>query len=285
MRPTVEDTLKAIGAIDGQRAELFSTRTRDNEVQVWRDPMTRVIYLSNFYLGDDHYKNGAYRSNESGWDFQAFKDTQRRVRDFDYLYFGKSVLDFGCGHGDFLSSIQSQTISVTGIEIQDSLRDALDARGIGNAASISDVSGRFHAIFMFHVLEHLPDPATTLADLKTRLESSEGSLVIEVPHARDILLDDLACEPFKKFTLWSQHLVLHTRDSLERLLRYVGFKEVDVFGVQRYGLSNHLQWLGKGRPGGQRGRLSLMETPALFAEYSRALAAKDRTDTLIAIAR
>ena len=89
---------------------------------------------------------------------------------------------------------------------------------------------------------------------------------------------------FIDFTLWSQHLVLHTRESLTLLLKDAGFKNVVITGIQRYGISNHIHWLKNKQPGGHRSVLSAMETPDLKASYENALARIDATDTLVAIA-
>ena len=88
-----------------------------------------------------------------------------------------------------------------------------------------------------------------LGELHSIFESDEGTLVVEVPHARDFLITQLQCESFTNFSLWSQHLVLHTRDSLQKLLSAAGFVDIHIIGVQRYGLANHLTWLSEGKPG------------------------------------
>ena len=116
-----------------------------------------------------------------------------------------------------------------------------------------------------------------------RLQSC-GYVLIEVPHANDFLLNYLACDEFKQFTLWSQHLVLHTRESLRKTLEFVGFKNVKIEGVQRYPLSNHLNWLANGKAGGHKSPLSSIESDVLFDAYQNALAKIDANDTLVALA-
>lgn len=81
-----------------------------------------------------------------------------------------------------------------------------------------------------------------------------------------------------------QHLVLHTRESLRLFLADAGFRDIQIAGVQRYGLANHLTWLSRGEPGGHRTTLAAFETPALGEAYADALARIDATDTLVAIA-
>ena len=72
---------------------------------------------------------------------------------------------------------------------------------------------------------------------------------------REIFLSGLRNLEFQKFTLWSQHLILHTRESLiPDFCQPLGFDDVIVDGVQRYPLSNHLGWLSTGAPGVHKSR-------------------------------
>ena len=105
-----------------------------------------------------------------------------------------------------------------------------------------------------------------------------------MPHARDFLISNLRLQEFIDFTLWSQHLVLHTRDSLRLLLADAGFNNIVIQGVQRYGVSNHLHWLSTKKPGGHRSLISALETPELQLAYQNALSKIDATDTLTVIA-
>lgn len=283
MNSRVRDTLSGIGAIDAGRLLLLSDRTRDREVPVWMDPVTGVIFVDDFYVGDHEYESGQYRGDPSVLDYQDLVDTRRRIADFEKFYYGRSILDFGCGSGSFLRGVRQNTSSVCGIELQTSFRDALVSEGIPCYADLRDV-GSIDVAFMFHVLEHLPDPLSTLTALRQKISTPHGYLVVEVPHARDFLIR-LGNRAFLDFTLWSQHLVLHTRDSLQRLLAAAGFTSVEIQAVQRYGTANHLRWLADGRPGGHREPFSLLESPDLVRAYSNALASMDATDTLIAIAR
>jgi len=55
-------------------------------------------------------------------------------------------------------------------------------------------------------------------------------------------------EKFKKFTFWSEHLVLHNRFSLAAFLDSANFKNTVISGFQRYNLANHLHWLKEKKP-------------------------------------
>jgi len=212
-------------------------------------------------------------------------DTARRVGAFRKFHVGRNVLDFGCGAGDFLRAIEPTAGSVCGVELHRLYSERLNMDGIQCFTDTAEIPSLVDTIFMFHVLEHLPDPLMELIELRKILDLQNGALIIEVPNANDFLISQLACQPFIDFTLWSQHLVLHTKDSLHRLLVAAGFVDVQIAGVQRYGIANHLTWLSEAKPGGHSGNLSLFQTETLSQAYEAALAAQDCTDTLIAIAR
>ena len=181
--------------------------------------------------------------------------------------------------------VQPHCNEVIGIELLQNYVDELNALGIACTNSLDVIEdGSLDVIVSFHVIEHLPNPIDTLNDLMRKVASG-GQILIEVPHANDFLLSSVACEEFKQFTLWSQHLVLHTRDSLRKTLEYVGLEDIQIEGVQRYPLSNHLNWLANGKAGGHKSPLSVLDSDVLFDAYQHSLARIDATDTLVAIAK
>ena len=57
--------------------------------------------------------------------------------------------------------------------------------------------------------------------------------------------------------------MLHTRDSLERLLAFCGFIDITVQSAQRYSLANHMNWMQNDLPGGHKTLLSVLENKTL----------------------
>ena len=141
----------------------------------------------------------------------------------------------------------------------------------------------FDVITLFHVFEHLLEPLDALRVIHSKMVGG-GRLVIEVPHANDFLITSLNLDAFKAFTFWSEHLILHTRESLEILLREAGFLDVCETAHQRYPLANHLYWLAEGKLGGHKEWPFLVNTE-LDSAYQSKLAQLDNTDTLIVAAR
>lgn len=210
-------------------------------------------------------------------------DARRRARFFGHYIQGRDWLDVGCGDGGGLEVMGPLAASATGIEPNDRMRAEGRARGVVVEASIQALGERrFDVITLFHVFEHLPDPVAELIRLRALLRPG-GRLLIEVPHARDALLTLYDCEAFRRFTLWSEHLILHTRDTLARLITEAGFCDVTIKGIQRYPAANHLYWLRQGKPGGHSA-WAMLDDPALEQAYANTLQSLDMTDTLVAVA-
>lgn len=284
-------TLEKLGLTSKESRVLYSERTRDIEnLKVWKDSKSGVIYIDDFYSGEATYVDGVYRDEleillKTGkQDFEKNSDAQRRFASNLKFVAGKKIADFGCGSGEFLKLAQPYCSYAVGLELQQNYVDELNANGVlctNDLKTIKDKS--LDRIVSFHVIEHLPNPIETLAELRNKVVSG-GQILIEVPHANDFLLSTVNCDLFKQFTLWSQHLILHTRESLFKTLDFAGFEEIQIQGIQRYPISNHLNWLASGKPGGHKSQLSSLDSDALHDAYQNSLARINATDTLVATA-
>lgn len=292
MTTSIFETLKKLDlASEGTRV-LFNNRTRDRDnLKVWKDIESGVIYIDDFYTGDATYISGSYRNEKTeridntNYDFEKITDAERRVKQNLRFVAGKKIADFGCGSGDFLKLVKPCCEEVTGIELQQDFIEHLNHYGIKCINDINHLEDKsLDTIVSFHAIEHLPNPLEVMSALIRKVKSG-GNIIIEVPHANDFLLSRVSCEEFKQFTLWSQHLILHTRKSLQKMLQHLGLKEIIIEGVQRYPLSNHLNWLSTGTPAGHKKLLSVLDSDILFSSYQSSLARIDATDTLVARAK
>jgi hypothetical protein len=122
---SIRKTLIRIGAINDKRVELLSSKTRDNPtLSVYRDSVSSVIFIDDYYVGDDEYFSGEYRKQPKpliktiGRDYEDITDSERRFKAYRQFITAKDICDFGCGAGSFLKLSQSVAKSVNGIELK-----------------------------------------------------------------------------------------------------------------------------------------------------------------------
>jgi len=288
----IYSTLHKLNIINKNNIEVFSRKTRDNnKLKVYRDKKSKVIFIDNFYIGMEEYQLGKYKNKlvpsleTTKRVYEDFTDSNRRIKKYFQFFADKDICDFGCGPGTFLKKAKPYAKSIYGIEPQEDLNLLINNSNIRCYKSLEKFNKKMDTFFLFHSFEHLPDPFKTLKVMRSKLKKNHnGKIVIEVPHAKDFLLDTLSLESFKNFTLWSQHLVLYTRESLNIILSEAGFKNIVIEGIQRYNLANHIHWLRYNKPSGHKEILSILENEEINTSYSNALSRIDANDTLIAIA-
>lgn len=142
------------------------------------------------------------------------------------------VLDVGAATGEFVDEARHAGHQAEGIELSSSAREeAMTKLGISlSGANVDELSERsaYDVIHMNHVLEHMPNPLTTLHSCR-RLLKPRGLLVVEVPQQ---ILNDL--DRLKRvlpgartpsFTTYSlHHTYFFTPATLARLLAAAGFE-------------------------------------------------------------
>ena len=196
----------------------------------------------------------------------------------------KKICDFGCGYAGFLSLAKNKTKKLFAVELNNFFLDYLNKNkeyiSINN--DINKFDNNFDVVTMFHVLEHLPNQLDTLINIRNKL-NTKGKLIIEVPHSKDFLLEKLDLPEYKNFIFWSEHLVLHTKDSLISFLKKAGFKKIKVSFSQRYGFTNHLNWFLNKKPGGHD-LFNDIYNEKFDQNYKHHLETNELTDTIIAIA-
>ncbi|OGV63236.1 MAG: hypothetical protein A3K19_13060 [Lentisphaerae bacterium RIFOXYB12_FULL_65_16] len=281
--------LRSLGVCAADSVEEFYPRVRDRaDVAVLRCRRSGVIFLSR----TDHLAPSRHLATEglNYWNtktreeavLSCLADDRRRASFLMPWVANKRWLDFGTGVGGLLDLLVDHAAAAYAVEPQPGPRRMLQDAGYQVFAGLEDVTVEaLDVVTMFHVLEHLVDPVGVLKALRVRLVPG-GRIVVELPHARDFLVTFLDNEAFKAFTFWSEHTVLHTRESLRLTMEAAGFTHVVVEGVQRYPISNHLHWLAKGKPGGHQ-CWGMLDTPEMNMAYAQMLNRLDFTDTLIAI--
>jgi SAM-dependent methyltransferase len=195
----------------------------------------------------------------------------RKEREWLPWYGQGRLLDFGCGSGSWLARMQRQGWDVTGVEMSAEAaergRKELGVPILTGTLPHRDLASRqFDVITMWNSLEHVHEPAETLAEAR-RLLAPEGKLLVSVPN--------LASLSFRWFgEAWygldlPRHLVHFTPDTLTRMLRLAGFQPGLVRMIRR---ASWLRWsaelASRARRGGCWGWLRGKAVSRLATWYS-----------------
>lgn len=284
------DLLFQFGLSDKNTLEIFNRSTRDiADLNVLKCTRSGVIVLERNMMPGEYYENniqytnefkGKVKTTEGLIESQPLEDDIRRFEAYKNSIKGSSHLDFGCGRGGFIQLSDQVSKKSVGLELNQINREYLNSVGVHCVSEISELNGdMFDLITLNHVFEHLNDPINTLLALQEHLRD-DGVIIIEVPHARDLLLETFSLESFKNFTFWSEHLILHTRQSLEVFAANSGLQAKKIEGFQRYPISNHYNWLLNGQPSGHEVFREL-SCNDFHKHYEKLLDGIDQTDTLI----
>lgn len=133
-------------------------------------------------------------------------------------------LDIGCATGRFLVELQKRGWEAVGIEPSPAAAEAARSQGFEvTTGTLDDVrfeAGRFDAVFLWMVLEHVHDPVATLVEIR-RILVPRGSVVFSVPR-----YDVCEAKLFGRYWLGLElprHLHQYTKPALVKLLQETGF--------------------------------------------------------------
>lgn len=151
-------------------------------------------YQSNDYLS--HPKRG-FTLLGSMYKFVRSLNIQTKYRSVTKNMKVGSVLDIGCGSGDFLLYCKQKGWTITGIEPDEAAREFATNKLNKQVLSPDDIDGlesqSFDLITLWHVLEHVENLDLQLSQIKRLLKLS-GKLVIALPNHRSF-----DCELYKQF--------------------------------------------------------------------------------------
>lgn len=151
-------------------------------------PMPTHAKLESYYLSDDYISHT--RKNSGIFDiiyrisrYYTLQWKVRLVKKHLAESNHPSLLDYGCGTGEFLKKSATSGFAVQGVE--PSARARQNAEVLLNkkvSKTINDLTEqRFDAITLWHVLEHIPDLNGIVNQLKTTLKQN-GTMFIAVPN-------------------------------------------------------------------------------------------------------
>jgi 2-polyprenyl-3-methyl-5-hydroxy-6-metoxy-1,4-benzoquinol methylase len=136
----------------------------------------------------------------------------------------KSILDFGCGTGDFLSTCKDNQWKIHGFEPYNAARTIAEKKikktihhNLETLQNLNDIS----IATLWHVLEHVSDLNETL-DVLVNTISNRGQLLIAVPNHES--LDAKIYQEFWAAYDVPRHLYHFSQSTMQKLLKKHGLK-------------------------------------------------------------
>jgi 2-polyprenyl-3-methyl-5-hydroxy-6-metoxy-1,4-benzoquinol methylase len=175
-----------IAQIDRYGLALDSLLCRDcGTVRI--DPYLDETSLSDFYA---HYYQDLYARNSNLPHLFSYQRMHygQRIAEFyqSYLTNDSAVLEIGCGTGSALLAFADRGCFVAGCDFSDELVKYGTDQGVKNlwTGTLDDApppaARHYDLIYLFHVLEHVSEPAALLSQLRSKL-TPEGRILSAVP--------------------------------------------------------------------------------------------------------
>jgi SAM-dependent methyltransferase len=148
---------------------------------------------------------------------------------------GDRVLDLGCGAGRFLTALRDAGADPVGVELAEAAAEraranapGADVRLVDPGGSLPLGHGEIDLVWCSEVLEHIPDVAHALLEVRRVLRPG-GRLLATVPFHGRVQAAAIALTRFDAhFDPLGQHVRHFTRSSLAATLDHAGFAPVEI---------------------------------------------------------
>ncbi len=201
---------------------------------VFVDPLPEAA-LSPATYGPDYYEPWQGREENA-----RLRLWRHRLAQIEARVPTGSLLDVGCGDGLFPKVARGAGFAVDAIEFSpEGARRA--ALRLGRPVAVGDLTrepllrGPFDIVTLWHVLEHLPDPAAMLSAVRARLRPG-GLLAVAVPNLDNLpmriayRLARLRALPLYEENAREPHLSHFSPGTLTDILQRRGFGSVEIRG-------------------------------------------------------
>lgn len=219
---------------------------------IFLNPRLETQVIKNYYPSD-YGPHQALTASSKETPISRYLSPQKRMESFlrKHITEATSILDVGCGRGDFLGNLRKETgCQCYGIDFSpNAVKTAKELYGLavfcGQLSDAPYPDRYFDLITMWWYLEHDPYPLKTLLKCKELLREN-GWLVFGVPNSRSF-----NAKLFR--TRWfhldaPRHLSIFSPKSIKSMMEYTGFL-IDHLEWDRsaWGLVGSLQYLAWGK--------------------------------------
>jgi 2-polyprenyl-3-methyl-5-hydroxy-6-metoxy-1,4-benzoquinol methylase len=172
-------------SVSGEEFQLFYNK--DFEM-LETFPRPSLEKLPEYYKSEDYISHTDNKRNlfEQAYHFVKRVSLKRKVKLINSFQLnGKTLLDIGCGTGDFLNIAQQNNWEINGIEPNEKARNIANKKTNNSVFATEQLlkykAKSFDVITLWHVLEHLPNLEEHFSIFKNLLKPS-GILIIAVPN-------------------------------------------------------------------------------------------------------
>lgn len=210
--------------------EDFQIMNNEDGTLLTTNPRPNQEDLGKYYESDEYISHTDSKKGLMERVYQTVRNFSLRTkRKLIHKYLAKgSILDIGCGTGDFLFEMQSNGWTVTGMEPNSEARKKAEEKLKAPLHSNPELSGlpssSFDAVSMWHVLEHVPNPKKTSTQIFDLLKPG-GLAIIAVPNFK-------SADAKMYGSLWAaydvpRHLFHFSRTGMIDLFNDRGFTHID----------------------------------------------------------
>ena len=192
---------------------------------VFTSPRPDAASLPNYYKSDQYISHTGKSTSLLDWIYLFARNftLQWKISLIKKYRQKITLLDYGCGTGEFLRSAKEEGWQIAGLEpTADARKKATEITGINIASDLSQFNNQqFDVITLWHVLEHVMDLKSTIYQLKSLLRE-DGFFLIAVPNHQSY-------DAFFYQESWAaydvpRHLWHFTRITMTALLHSLGLK-------------------------------------------------------------
>jgi 2-polyprenyl-3-methyl-5-hydroxy-6-metoxy-1,4-benzoquinol methylase len=200
---------------------------------VLTDPRPDESVIGKYYLSNKYISHTGGKKNLVDSIYIAARKIalSRKRKIIEQRSTQKTILDFGCGTGEFLTEMKNHSWEATGVEPSNSANaKAASLSGQKIYHSLNDLpSIKFDVITLWHVLEHLHDLNISLRSFSLLLKDS-GTIFIAVPN-----LQSNDAKYYK--SAWAaydvpRHLWHFDKNAMKKLLANHGFNIVEILPMK-----------------------------------------------------
>ena len=209
---------------------------------------------------DEYYTSKEYRNRLEG---TTELEKYYSMHDFEVLdkfnYCGTTIFrnatvaDIGCGGGGFLDFLKGVAKEIIAIEPSAEYQKTLKERGYYTytyaSNAIKEWGGNVDVVTSFDVIEHVDNTVEFMKDVFNLL--SEGGRAIIGTPTDCPLMRELLGHVYEQGLLYSyQHNWILSEDGFKLCCQKAGFSKIKIKYVQRYGISNMIEWIKNKKPSG-----------------------------------